>query len=259
MAQNEREAGAKFGMGTIRETKYDAHGNMDAYRDAVQRSMEKPYPDNGGFYGVGSLREMGLRRSRHSGDWRSKSEFQNKEEEFVQPLKGTDTVLFKGTTIRGAGGLRIPTAKTGGGGPFDDIQRGIRVEGGFQTPAEGLIVKASSSVNVSIIRSLGKSLAMPKSILERRTFDEVQPHPLVGLAHSPPHANSSPLASFINVTPSQNPVIDLIGWCECRSLLSCTSPTLSQSGPSDLHTNCFAHIQHHILHIHMDWRAQRLL
>ena len=47
---------------TKREAKYDAEGNFDEYRNSVQRSMEKPYPDNGGFYGVGALREMGLRK-----------------------------------------------------------------------------------------------------------------------------------------------------------------------------------------------------
>lgn len=121
--------------------------------------MEKPYPENGGFYGVGSLREMGLRKSRHSGDWRTKSAFQNKEEEFSQPLKGSDTVLEKGITIRGAGGQRVPTAKTGDG----DM-------GAFREPQGG---QASTAANVVLIRSLGKSLAPPKSVLERRTFDEV--------------------------------------------------------------------------------------
>lgn len=125
-------------------------------RCAVQ---EKPYPENGGFYGMGALREMGLRKSRHSGDWRTKSEFKNTEEEFVQPLRGTDTVLQKGTTIRGAGGERTSSAKTGDG-----------AGGGFQEPKGG---QAPTSHNVAIIRSLGSSLALPKSVQERRVFEEV--------------------------------------------------------------------------------------
>ena len=137
----------------------DAEGNFDEYKNAVQKSMERPYPDNGGFYGLGSLREMGLRKSRHSGDWRTKSQFQNKEEEFTQPLRGYDTVLEKGITIRGAGGQRLPAAKTGDG-----------VSGAFQEPSGG---QASTAQNVAIIRSLGKSLALPQSVAERRTFEEV--------------------------------------------------------------------------------------
>lgn len=142
-----------------RETKYDAEGNMDEYIKFTQKSMEKPYPENGGFYGLGALREMGLRKSRHSGDWRTKSEFQNKEEEFVQPLRGTDTIFQKGTTIRGAGGERTSSAKTGDG-----------LGGGFQEPQGG---QAPTSHNVAIIRSLGSSLALPKSVQERRVFEEV--------------------------------------------------------------------------------------
>ena len=124
--------------------------------------MEKPYPENGGFYGVGSLREMGMRKSRHSGDWRTKSTFQNKEEEFNQPLKGSDTVLEKGITIRGAGGLRVPTAKTGDG-----------VGGAFQEPKGGY---AGTAQNIALIRSLGATLMLPKSVQERRTFEEVSVH-----------------------------------------------------------------------------------
>ena len=152
-------SGSKVGPTTKRETKYDAEGNFDVYRQSVQKSMEKPYPENGGFYGVGSLREMGMRKSRHSGDWRTKSTFQNKEEEFNQPLKGSDTVLEKGITIRGAGGVRVPTAKTGDG-----------AGSAFQEPMGG---HAGTAQNIALIRSLGKTLTLPQSVQERRTFEEV--------------------------------------------------------------------------------------
>jgi len=137
----------------------DAEGNFDEYKNSVQKSMEKPYPENGGFYGIGALREMGLRKSRHSGDWRTKSEFRNKEEEFSQPLKGHDTVLEKGITIRGAGGQRLPSTKTGDG-----------AGGAYQEPSGG---KASTAQNVALIRSLAQSLALPQSVAARRTFEEV--------------------------------------------------------------------------------------
>ena len=70
--------------------------------------MERPYPDNGGFYGMGCLREMGLRKSRHVGDFRTKSEFLNKEEGFRQPLRGHETILERGIVLRNTGGLRKP-------------------------------------------------------------------------------------------------------------------------------------------------------
>ena len=45
MSQNVDEpAGTLDGPSTKRETKYDAEGNMDKYKEMVQRSMEKPYP-----------------------------------------------------------------------------------------------------------------------------------------------------------------------------------------------------------------------
>jgi len=87
---------------------------------------------------------MGLRKSRHSGDWRTKSSFQNKEEEFSQPLKGTDTVLEKGITIRGAGGLRVPAAKTGDG-----------VVGTFKEPMGG---QASTSAKLHSSGALASRL-----------------------------------------------------------------------------------------------------
>ena len=120
--------------------------------------MEKPYPDNSGFYGYGALREMGLRKSRHSGDWRSKSMFENKEENFVQPLKGSETVLLRGTNIRGGGGDRQPSTKTGDGEAAE-----------FREPEGG---RAPTSHNLAIIRSLGQSLGMPQAVQERRAFEE---------------------------------------------------------------------------------------
>ena len=120
--------------------------------------MEKPYPDNSGFYGYGALREMGLRKSRHSGDWRSKSMFDNKEENFVQPLKGSETVLLRGTNIRGGGGDRQPSTKTGDGEAAE-----------FREPEGG---RAPTSHNLAIIRSLGQSLGLPQAVQERRAFEE---------------------------------------------------------------------------------------
>ena len=95
---------------SLKEAKYDPLGNFDEYKQYIQRTMEKPYPDNGGFYGLGCLREAGLRRSRHTGDFRTKSEFMNKEETFRQPLKGHETVLDRGLTLRSSGGSRKPSA-----------------------------------------------------------------------------------------------------------------------------------------------------
>jgi hypothetical protein len=153
---------AWWGSGGVWHGKCEGAGTICAcVRDRLLRCavQEKPYPENGGFYGLGALREMGLRKSRHSGDWRTKSEFKNAEEEFVQPLRGTDTVFQKGTTIRGAGGERTSSAKTGDG-----------AGGSFQEPKGG---QAPTSQNVAIIRTLGNSLALPKSVQERRVFEEV--------------------------------------------------------------------------------------
>ena len=62
---------------------------------------------------MGCLREMGLRRSKHTGDWRTHSRFVNKEEEFSQPLRGMDTVLDRGLTLRSSGGQRKPGSAVG--------------------------------------------------------------------------------------------------------------------------------------------------
>ena len=93
----------------VKEGVYGTFEKFEEYRAHVQRTMEKPYPDNGGFYGLGCLREAGLRRSRHTGDFRMKSEFVNKEENFRQPLRGQETVLDRGLTIRSSGGSRRPS------------------------------------------------------------------------------------------------------------------------------------------------------
>jgi hypothetical protein len=90
-----------------------------------------------GFYGMGCLREMGLRRSKHVGDWRTHSTFKNKEEEFRQPLKGLDTVLEKGLTIRSSGGIRKPGSAVG------------ETESEFDEPQKG---RATIRQNISIIR-----------------------------------------------------------------------------------------------------------
>ncbi|KAJ1492976.1 hypothetical protein T484DRAFT_1879875, partial [Baffinella frigidus] len=146
---------------TKREMKYDASGGpaeFEKYREHIQRTMLKPYPEHGGFYGMGSLVEMGLRRSRHTGDFRTKSEFQNKEESFRQPLRGLDTLLEPGLTIRGTGGERKPRDRTGDGE--------LAV---FQTPSEA--GRASTEQNLELIRSLGKKLTLPKQVLLRRQFE----------------------------------------------------------------------------------------
>ena len=126
---------------TLKEAKYDPLGNFDEYRLHIQRTMEKPYPDNGGFYGLGCLREAGLRRSRHTGDFRTKSEFLNKEEAYLQPLRGHETVLDRGLTIRSSGGSRKPSAA-----PDDVLNRGGNWQpSGIQQPSEN---------NLAIIRSV---------------------------------------------------------------------------------------------------------
>jgi len=233
----------------------DAEGNFDEYKNAVQKSMEKPYPENGGFYGIGALREMGLRKSRHSGDWRTKSEFRNKEEEFSQPLKGHDTVLEKGITIRGAGGQRLPSTKTGDG-----------AGGAYQEPSGG---KASTAQNVALIRGLAKSLALPQSVAARRTFEEVSVlcqsrtagpcrMPAGGIISRLPRALCWPcphwrcpriLASEYRACMPLCPV--------SRSSRCFTDRTTSRSGRSGSCTRCFAHTQLRTLHIHMGWRARR--
>jgi hypothetical protein len=82
---------------------------------------------------------MGLRRSKHVGDWRTHSTFKNKEEEFRQPLKGLDTVLEKGLTIRSSGGIRKPGSAVG------------ETESEFDEPQKG---RATIRQNISIIRLL---------------------------------------------------------------------------------------------------------
>ena len=137
----DRRLGTADTTNTKKETKYDPLGNFDEYRLQVQRTMEKPYPDNGGFYGLGCLREAGLRKSRHTGDFRTKSEFINKEETFRQPLKGHETVLDRGLTIRSSGGSRKPSAAA------DDVLN----RGGNWEPNNA---KQTSESNLAIIRSV---------------------------------------------------------------------------------------------------------
>lgn len=121
--------------------------------------MSRPYPEHGGFYGMGSLVEMGLRRSRHTGDFRTKSEFQNKEESFRQPLRGLDTTLEPGLTIRGTGGQRKPRTVTGDG------EQAI-----FNSPPSGT-GRATTEDNLQLIRSLGTHLSLPKQVALRRAFE----------------------------------------------------------------------------------------
>ena len=103
-----------------------------------------------GFYGMGCLREMGLRRSKHVGDWRTHSTFKNKEEEFRQPLKGLDTILEKGLTIRSSGGIRKPGSAVG------------ETESEFDEPQKG---RATIRQNISIIRLLSfLSLSLSPSL-----------------------------------------------------------------------------------------------
>ena len=84
--------------------------------------------------------------------------FDNKEENFVQPLKGSETVLLRGTNIRGGGGNRQPSTKTGDGEAAE-----------FREPEGG---RAPTSHNLAIIRSLGQSLGLPQAVQERRAFEE---------------------------------------------------------------------------------------
>jgi hypothetical protein len=124
----------------VKEGLFGTFEKFEEYRAHVQRTMEKPYPDNGGFYGLGCLREAGLRRSRHTGDFRTKSEFVNKEETFRQPLKGHETVLDRGLTIRSSGGTRRPS-----GAPDDANGDGLWEPSKAQQSAES---------NIFIIRSV---------------------------------------------------------------------------------------------------------
>lgn len=108
---------------------------------------------------MGCLREMGLRRSKHIGDWRTHSTFVNKEEEFRQPLKGLDTVLERGLTLRSSGGSRKPGSAMG------------ESEGFFDEPAAG---RASVMQNIQIIRYLLEADSC--SITQHRIRRKGTPH-----------------------------------------------------------------------------------